>query len=691
MHKPTRFAHDPTRPSHARPRRGLLAGAVLLAAALAISVLPASAAPDAVSGTAYGGGWIARHVGEDGSVPGFGGEPDVGATVQAALGLAAAEVGDAAFDRARAYVEANYQGYVTDEEGRDRPGALAFVILLADAAGDDPRAFGGSDPDNDLVARLRDTRQDSGPDAGLYGTQNPSFDGVFRQSLALLALDAAGTDPDPNALDWLVAQQCPDGGFPAYRDPAQRTADTCDPQLSAPDTNSTALAWQAALAVGFDLDRDPREYLATVQNDDGGFAFNAEFDTDTNSTALVTQALVAAGDDPAAGIDGRWTQPDLDNPMRALLLLQLGCSAEPGDRGAFAFQPDEDGSLSANAFATYQAVWGTARLAFPFGVRQPDAVRPAPECPDLAVARHAGPARVETAATIARRTWRQGAETVLVAYAYNYADALAGAPLAAALDAPVLLSEQDRLPRSVADTIAQLGARRAILLGGPSVLSGQVRRDLEAVAGIEEVERLAGTNRFATAARVAARLGPDEVYVTEGADEDPGRGWPDALAVAPLAGVQQRPILLVTTDELPPETRDALRGSQSVTIVGGPGAVSRDVERDIDAVAGDVRRVHGSDRYRTALAVTRLGAGALELRTTWFATGHNYADALTAGPAAARRASPVMLVDPDDLDRSPATRTYVREVDELLRGLVVAGGDGAVSPEVVSQLRDEAR
>ena len=51
---------------------------------------------------------------------------------------------------------------------------------------------------------------------GLYGSSDPTYDGVFRQSLAILGLHAAGQTPDPTAIDWLLDQQCADGGFSSY-------------------------------------------------------------------------------------------------------------------------------------------------------------------------------------------------------------------------------------------------------------------------------------------------------------------------------------------------------------------------------------------------------------------------------------------------------------------------------------------
>ncbi|MGW3140995.1 prenyltransferase/squalene oxidase repeat-containing protein, partial [Streptomyces sp. NPDC001139] len=53
--------------------------------------------------------------------------------------------------------------------------------------------------------------------AGLYGTSDPTYDGVWRQSLALLAQRTVGVEPAGAAVAWLAGQQCGDGSFAAYR------------------------------------------------------------------------------------------------------------------------------------------------------------------------------------------------------------------------------------------------------------------------------------------------------------------------------------------------------------------------------------------------------------------------------------------------------------------------------------------
>lgn len=654
--------------------------ALLLLTALAT---PAAAVPptdDPATAAALAGGWLARTVGPDGAVAGFGGTPDVGSTVGTALGLAAAAVAAEEFERAVGYVEANAPTYAVDANGMDRPGALGNLLLLAQAAGRDPRSFAGEQP----FARLEATRQPS----GLYGAQPADFDGVFRQSLALLGLAAHDVVPDAAAVSWLVGQQCADGGWPAFRaetSTAPAAADVCGPDTP-PDSNSTALAMQALAALGVAAEHDATAYLLGIQQPDGGFPFVAGSPTDANSTGLVIQAIVATGQDPAAA---PWAAPE-GTPLTALLALQLGCDAAPADRGAFAFQPNPDGTLTADAFATAQAVLGAARAPLPLGRRAPSPGDPFPAC-GAELIRVEGPTRVDTAVALARLTYPQGATSVLLADATDYADALAGAPLAAAEGAPLLLSEPDRLSEAVATALNDLGATRVLLLGGEQALSAELAHDVTAETGVAP-ERIGGATRFATAALIAERLGTTGgVYLTEGANPDPARGWPDALAVASLAAFQRRPILLTTAGVLPDETLQALGADETVTVVGGTSAVSDSVAAQVDAAAGAVERVAGTNRYATALAVTRLARSAgLDPSTSWFATGTGYADALAAGPAVAAGGGVLMLVDGQDAGRSGEALAYVDEVGAILSRVVLVGGEAAIAPGVAAALQAAA-
>lgn len=205
--------------------------------------------------------------------------------------------------------------------------------------------------------------------SGLFGKGDPTYDGVWRQSFALLGQHTAGVESAPQAVDWLVGQQCADGGFASYREDATAA---CDAKTML-DTNATAVAVQALKALGGHdaAVKKGVDWLKSVQNEDGGWAYVPGSPSEASSTSVVISALAVAGEKPAE-IKSKAGK----SAYEGLLSFQLGCSAEPaGDRGAFGYQP-ADGKLPANADATAAAVLaglGTGAVVSPAAADTPAA------------------------------------------------------------------------------------------------------------------------------------------------------------------------------------------------------------------------------------------------------------------------------------------------------------------------------
>lgn len=187
--------------------------------------------------------------------------------------------------------------------------------------------------------------------SSLYGSADPQYDGVYRQSLALLAQDAVGVVPAKQAVTWLAEQQCDGGSFTAYRADSSGACGSGSGADEA-DTNATGMAVQALARLGGHGKAVTAsvDWLKSVQNKDGGWGYNPGGASDANSTALVVGALAAAGEKPAEVT----SKTGEKNPYDALRALQLGCDADGGERGAFAYQ-EEKGELVANDAATVAA------------------------------------------------------------------------------------------------------------------------------------------------------------------------------------------------------------------------------------------------------------------------------------------------------------------------------------------------
>ncbi|WP_432097182.1 prenyltransferase/squalene oxidase repeat-containing protein [Streptomyces sp. bgisy100] len=182
--------------------------------------------------------------------------------------------------------------------------------------------------------------------AGLYGTKDPKFDAVWRQSVALIAQDTVKVTPAPEAVDWLAGQQCASGGFAEFRADADQECDKKTPV----DSNATALAVQALAALGGhgDAVKKSVNWLKSLQNKDGGWSYFPGDPSDANSTSLVIGALIAAGEN-ASDVKPRKGKTSAYEALDGFL---LGCDADKDERGAFAYQPDKKGKLAPNADAT---------------------------------------------------------------------------------------------------------------------------------------------------------------------------------------------------------------------------------------------------------------------------------------------------------------------------------------------------
>ena len=230
---------------------------------------------------------------------------------------------------------------------------------------------------------------------GLFGVQDPTYDGVYRQSLAIIGLVATGHTPNAPAVAWLLAQQCADGAFTAYR---ANTSTACTPATE--DENATATAIQALVALGKPT-ATAVAALKHFQLPDGGFYDNTAFGpaaSDVNSTGLALSALVAAGVDPVTVTST--TGKTGDSYLRS---LQIACTATAG-AGAYDFQGEA--TLHANDYATVQGLLGELGKALP--VSPGTSAGSTPACP-ATVADAATSAAAATSYLAARLAATKGA------------------------------------------------------------------------------------------------------------------------------------------------------------------------------------------------------------------------------------------------------------------------------------------
>ena len=159
-------------------------------------------------------------------------------------------------------------------------GDASWLIQAAVAAGDNPKDFGGVN----LISSLQ-SLYSSTPGSSTNGEYNNSYDygDAFGQSLAILALETAHSPVPAAALSYLETNQNSDGGwdFPVN-----------DSDASGSDSNSTAMVLMALDGAHIHtFDAKAVAFQATLQQPDGGFAYQPLSPSDPDSDALVAQSF----------------------------------------------------------------------------------------------------------------------------------------------------------------------------------------------------------------------------------------------------------------------------------------------------------------------------------------------------------------------------------------------------------------
>ena len=259
--------------------------------------------------------------------------------------------------------------------------------------------------------------------------------------------------------------------------------------------------------------------------------------------------------------------------------------------------------------------------------------------PATAVQRLAGPARVDTAIEVSKNDFEDGtAESVVLARADLFPDALVAAPLAVAANGPLLLTPNFAVVGIVEDELARVlpAGGTVYLSGGEAALSDDVRVEVEALGYV--TERVAGPSRYATAVEVAraAVADPDLIVVADGND------FPDALVGGSLAANEGGVEIISNGPELDESATAYLAEHPDAEVLAiGPVA---------SAAVPTATSISGVDAFDTSVQVAE--TRYTDVTAAGIASGTNFPDGLTGGAHAGRRGMPLLLSNPDLLPAS---------------------------------------
>lgn len=196
----------------------------------------------------------------------------------------------------------------------------------------------------------------------------------------------------------------------------------------------------------------------------------------------------------------------------------------------------------------------------------------------------------------------------------------------------------------------------------------------------EVTRRIAGDNRYETAAKVALEMydRAEVVVLASGVD------FPDALSASPLAHKLQAPLLLSAPDHLPQSTLAALDelNPQKVLLLGGEKALSGAIANELRELGITAERLGGDTRYHTASLIAHRLSKATD--HAYLVNGEQFADAISIGASASMASQPILLSDAKTLPE--ITRKTL--IDLGVEQVSIIGGELAISPAVADELEE---
>lgn len=271
-----------------------------------------------------------------------------------------------------------------------------------------------------------------------------------------------------------------------------------------------------------------------------------------------------------------------------------------------------------------------------------------------------------------------GLDEVILASADNFADALAVSYAAYNVGAMqprpiVVVSEgkQDDVEKYIREHF--MTSAKIWIIGGKMAVPEKIEKNLKKDY---EVKRIAGKNRYDTNLMILETFG---VYQSDSILIATGTNFADSLS-ASATGI---PMLLVGSSLNDDQIMFLKRNTDKwIYILGGTGAVSATVEKQIKDIYGSPARIEGKNRYETSELIAReffQGCSGVAI-----AYGGNFPDGLCGGPLAGRLNAPLLLVDDTHYENA---QKFVR--DFHVDWGYAFGGTGVISDALFRKVLNE--
>ena len=302
-------------------------------------------------------------------------------------------------------------------------------------------------------------------------------------------------------------------------------------------------------------------------------------------------------------------------------------------------------------------------MVLPIGVVNADKQNTQQQEKSQKVTRISGKDRITTSVEISKSGYTTS-ENVVLASGFNFADALSAGQLASALNAPLLLSSQNKLDSQTKNEIERLKAKKVYVVGGDNAISKSgVDKNLQ--SSNINVTRLEGQDRYSTSQKVMEKtkeiINPEYLLIAS------GKNFPDALAATSFF-VNHKSVMVLSDGVTYPQSNlqeIAIGGKNQLPLKGFKG-----------------RRVSGKDRYETALEIAKLSFD--KNNNAILASGQVFADSLSAVSLTKKHNAPIILTQSDSLTEN--AKKYLNG-----KNVFIVGGEKTVVNKIMTNITTEER
>ena len=273
------------------------------------------------------------------------------------------------------------------------------------------------------------------------------------------------------------------------------------------------------------------------------------------------------------------------------------------------------------------------------------------------VTRIAGKDRIGTSIEISKAMFNES-DNVVLASGFNFADALSAGQLAAALNAPLILSDENMDDR-VKEEIANLKPKNMYIVGGENALGSNIEGSVKSAVNDINIERLKGNNRHETSVKVMEKTKEfiDAEYLLIAS----GKNFPDALSATSFMADHKALMVLSDGNSYP-------KSDLKEIAIGGVNQLP------LNGFTGE--RIAGKDRYQTSLALAEKSFENNE--NAILANSKVFADSLSAVSIAKNYKAPIILTDNENLTQS--AKNYL----ENMKSVTIVGGEKSVASNIFS-------